>query len=82
MITACEPDLRFRVPEIVRIHKYIPVRANPNEPYQAEEHLKQRISQKIWDFNEIGMRESLYQSWSSAEQKTVQAWMKNRMTRQ
>ena len=82
MITACEPDLRLRVPEIVRIHKYIPVCANPNEPYQAEEHLKQRISQKIWNFNEIGMRESLYQSWSSAEQRTVQAWMKNRVTRQ
>ena len=81
IITACEPDTRFRVPEIVRIHKYIPVCADPNEPYQGEEHLKRRISRKIWELNEIGMRESLYQSWSAAEQSEIQAWMKNRETR-
>ena len=82
IITACEPETRFRAPEIVSIHKYIPVCANPKEPYQAEEHLKRRISRRIWELDEIGMRESLYQSWSAAEQNEVQAWMKNRGTRQ
>ena len=77
IITACEPDTRFRVPEIVRIHKYIPVCTNPNEPYSAEGRLKREISRKIWEIsNESGMRESLYQSWSAAEQKEVQEWMK------
>ncbi len=81
IITACEPANRFRVPEIVRIHKYIPVHANPNEPYTAEVNLKRGLSQRIWELNEIGMRESLYQSWSVAEQNEVQAWMKNRGSR-
>lgn len=77
IITACEPDTRFRVPEIVRIHKYIPVCVNPNQPYSAGERLKREISRKIWELSdEIGMRESLYQSWSAAEQKEVQEWMK------
>ena len=77
IITACEPDTRFRVPEIVRIHKYIPVCTNPNEPYSAEGRLKREISRKIWEIsNEIGMRESLYQSWSATEQKEVQEWVK------
>ena len=81
IITACEPDSRFRVPEIASIHKYLPVRADANEPYQAQEHLKQRISRKIWELDELGMRESLYQSWSAAQQSEVQAWMKQWGTR-
>lgn len=82
IITACEPDTRFRTPEIVRIHNHIPPRSNPNEPYQVDEHLKRRISRKIWELDEVGMRESLYQSWSAAEQSEVQTWMKNRGSRQ
>ena len=83
IITACEPDTRFRIPEIVRIHNYVPTRADPNEPYQADESLKRRISRRIWEeLNEIGMSESLYQSWSATERREVQAWMKNRGLRQ
>ena len=67
IITACEPETRFRVPEIVRIHRFMPVCANPNQPYQAEGDLKRKISRRIWELNEIGMRESLYQSWSTTE---------------
>ena len=78
IITACEPDSQFRVSEIVRIHKYMPLRANPNELFKAEVNLKRGLSQRIWELNEIGMGESLYQSWSAVEQKDVQAWMKNR----
>ena len=78
IITACEPDTRFRVPEIVRIHNYIPQRANPNEPHRADEHLRGRISRKLWNLNELGMRESLYQSWSATQQREVQLWMKSR----
>lgn len=77
IITACETDVRCLLPDIVRIHKYMPRCANPNEPYSAEERLKREISRKIWELSdEIGMRESLYQSWSAAEKKEVQEWMK------
>ena len=82
IITACEPNSRFRAPEIVRIHNCIPPRANANEPYCADDRLSLLISRRLWDLNEIGMRESLYQSWSAAEQRGVQAWMKNRGSRQ
>ena len=83
IITACEPDSQFRGPEIPRIHKYIPVCSNPNQPYQADDRLKRTISQKIWELlNEIGIRESLYQSWSATAQHEVQAWMKNGRTLQ
>lgn len=82
IITACEQDTRFRIPEIVQIHNHIPLRPDRNEPYQADDHLKRRISRKIWELNEIGIRESLYQSWSATEQSEVQAWMKNREAHQ
>ena len=77
IITACETGVRCLLPDIVRIHKYMPMCANPNEPYSAGERLKREISWKIWEiFNEIGMKESLYQSWPMAERKEVQEWMK------
>ena len=82
IITACEPEQKFRVQEIVKIHNYIPKCENPNEPYQPAMHLKQRISRRIWMFDEIGMTESLYQSWSEEQQKEVQAWMKVRSIHQ
>lgn len=80
IITACESDSRFRLPEISGIHKDIPVRTNPNEPYQAHEPLKREISRRVWELDEIGMRESLYQSWSTEEQDEAQAWIKIRGT--
>ena len=82
IITACEPETRFRVPEIVKIHRFMPVRTNPNEPHTAEAILKRGLSQRIWELNEIGMRESLYQSWSETERNEVKAWMKKRGSRQ
>ena len=78
IITACELNSRFRAPEIVRIHNCIPSRANANEPYCAGDRLSLLIFQRLWHLNEIGMRESLYQSWSATEQRSVQTWMKNR----
>lgn len=78
IITACEPDTRVRVPEIASIHNYIPRPANPNEPYRVDKRLSLLISGKLWGLNEIGMRESLFQSWSTTKQRGVQAWMKNR----
>ena len=78
IITACEPRTRFRVPEIVRIHNYVPQRLNPNEPHRADEHLRRRISGKLWNLNELGIRESLYQSWSATQQRDVQLWMNSR----
>ena len=82
IITACKPDWQFRVPEVAKIHESIPNLANPNEPYRANDRLKSVISRKLWDLTEIGMRESLYQSWSVKEQRNVQAWMKTRKARQ
>ena len=78
IITACEPPERFRVPEIVSIHDAMPVCADPNAPYQAEEGLRRQIARRIWGLNELGLRESLYQAWSKAEQDKVQTWMKER----
>ena len=77
IVTACEQDTRFRVPEISNIHKYLPMCVNPNEPYPADGRLRRNISRKIWEnFDEFGMRESLYRSWSAAQQNEVQAWIK------
>ncbi len=77
IITACETGVRCLLPDIVRIHKYMPMCANPNEPNSAGERLKREISRKIWELSdEIGMKESLYQSWSATEQEEVQEWMK------
>ena len=77
IITACETEVRCLLPDIVRIHKYMLRCANPNEPYSDGERFKREISRKIWELSdEIGMRESLYQSWSAAEKKEVQEWMK------
>jgi len=78
IITACESNGRFRVPGIDRIHHHMPLCASPNTPYQADDYLKRRISSKVWELNEIGIRESLYQSWSNAEKDRAQAWMKER----
>ena len=76
IITACEKDTRFRVPEIRYIHDSMPVGVPPDKPYQASEKLKLRISRKIWGLNELGFRESLYQSWSTTDQCLAQQWMK------
>ena len=78
IITASESDARFRVSEIDRIHHHMPVCAKPNTPYRADEYLKCRLSRRMWGLNEIGIRESLYQSWSDADKDRAQAWMKNR----
>lgn len=71
IITACEKDTRFRVREIRHIHDSMPV----GVPIASEE-LKLRISRKIWGLNELGFRESLYQSWSITDQCLAQQWMK------
>ena len=76
IITACEKDTRFRVPEVKYIHDSVPPSAPHNSPYEANEKLKGRISSKIWGLNELGFRESRYQSWSITEQRLVQEWMK------
>ena len=78
IITACEPATRFRAPEIARIHDSMPVCADPNKPYQAEEALRHRLSRRVWGLNELGLRESLYQAWPEVEQDKVQTWMKER----
>ena len=78
IITACEPVTRFRAPEIVRIHDHIPENADPRKPYQADDDLKRRLSNKIWCLNELGFRESLFQAWSKTERDKVQTWMKER----
>lgn len=78
IITACEPATRFRVPDIVRIHEDMPVCADPNEPYQAEEGLRRQMARRIWGLHELGLSESLYQAWPKVEQDKVQAWMKER----
>ena len=78
IITACEPPERFRVREIVKIHDDMPVCADPNTPYQAEAGLRRQISRRVWGLNELGLRESLYQTWPKAEQDKVQTWMKER----
>ncbi len=78
IITACEPETRFRVPEIVRIHEDMPVCADPNEPYQAEAGLRRQIARRIWGLNELGLRTSLYQAWPKVEQDKAQMWMKER----
>lgn len=78
IITACEQDTRFRIREIVRIHRFMPERINPNEPLTAEARLKRGLSQKIWELNELGICESLYQSWPESERNKVQNWMKKR----
>ena len=76
IITACEHEPIL--PQIKRIHHHMPTHASPDTPYQADEYLKRRISSKVWELNEIGIRESLYQSWSDAEKDRAQAWMKER----
>ena len=82
IITACESesDRRFRVPGIDRIHHHMDklACATPNTPYPADEYLRWRISSRVWELNEIGIKESLYQSWSDAEKDRAQAWMKER----
>ena len=78
IITACEPETRFRVPEIVTIHDHMPRRSNPNEPCRADDRLKRMISRIVWQLDEFGMREAVYQSWPAARQREVQAWMRNR----
>ena len=77
IVTACEPDTRFRVQEIVQIHRFMPIQEKPNEPYTANENVKHMLSRRFWRLNEIAIRESLYQSWSKAEQRHVQAWRKS-----
>jgi len=76
IITACEKDSRFRVLEVKYIHDYVPASAPRNLPYEASEKMKTRISNKFWGLTELGFRESLYQSWSTADQCLVQEWMK------
>ncbi len=78
IITACETDCRFRLPEIVKIHRFMPVRTNPSEPLKANAILKRELSEKFWELNEIGICDSLYQSWSEPERNKVQTWLKIR----
>ena len=80
IITACESDRQFRVPAIDRIHHHMDMLAcaTPNRPYPADEYLRRRLSSKVWELNEIGIRESLYKSWSEPEKDRAQAWMKER----
>ena len=53
----------------------MPKVGNPNIPYQPNEAFRWRMSKKIWGLTELGLRESLYQSWSSTQQRRVQHWM-------
>ena len=76
IITACERDPIL--PQINRIHHHMPTRVRMDTPYQTDEYLKRRLSSKIWKLNEIGIRESLYQSWSDEEKDRAQVWMKER----
>ena len=78
IITACEPNTRLRVPEIVKIHEDMPERADPNVPYWAGEDLRRRLSSKVWGLNELGMKESLHGNWSQMERAKAQDWMKDR----
>lgn len=82
VITACRPETHFRVPDIVRVHEGVPILHDPNKPYKARGREKRKISRRIWELNELGMRESLYQTWSKKQQDKIQAWMKKRTTRQ
>lgn len=76
IVTACENQRRFRIPEIERIHEYIPQNKDPNEPYIAIPKQRQRIVQRIWGLNELGLKEELYQSWPEDKRVFVQKWMK------
>lgn len=76
IVTACENQERFRIPEIKRIHEYIPQVKDPNEPYVAIPKQRQRIMQRFWGLNEIGLKEELYQSWPEDKRVFVQKWMK------
>ena len=76
IITACEKDTRFRVPEVRYIHDSMPAAAPCNLPYEASEKMIRRISDKIWGLNELGFSESLHRSWSTTDQRMAQQWMK------
>ena len=76
IVTACENQERFCDPEIKRIHEYIPQAKDPNEPYVAIPKQRQRIMQRFWGLNEIGLKEELYQSWPEDKRVFVQKWMK------
>lgn len=80
IITACEPEERFRVEEITCIHDSIPPGVIRNDAYHASEAVRRRISNKIWGLNELGLNEALYQSWSNRDQSRVQYWMKQDRT--
>ena len=76
IITACEHEPIL--PQIKRIHHHMPTHVSPGTPYQDDEYLMRRISSKVWKLNEIGIKKSLYQSWSEVEKDRAQAWMKER----
>ncbi len=80
IITACEPEGRFRVEEITCIHDSIPLGVIHNDAYHASEAVRRRISNKIWGLNELGLNEALYQSWSNKDQRRVQYWMRQDRT--
>ena len=80
IITACEPEERFRVEEITCIHDSIPPGVIRNNAYHASEACRHRISNKIWGMNELGLNEALYQSWSDRDQRRVQYWMRQSRT--
>ena len=76
IITACEPDTRFRVRDVVKIHSYMPRLSSRINPCGVSQGLREGITRKIWGLNEIGLKESVYQSWSDSERHTVQLWIK------
>ena len=76
IITACEPDTRFRVPDVEKIHTYMPKSASRTKPNRVSLGLRRGISRKVWGLNEIGIKESAYQGWSESERRTVQRWIK------
>ena len=77
IITACESSNRYRVRDITKIHTIIPIDSKPNQPYKSTGRLKAELSKRVWNFNEIGVKNSLYSSWVEIEKNNVQAWMKN-----
>ena len=78
IITACEPSTRFRVSGIERIHRFMPVLDDPNKPVKASDVVRSGLSKRIWELNEMGIRDTFYLNMSQFEQERVQDWIRGR----
>ena len=77
IIAACESSNRHRIRDIKKIHTILPIDTKPNQTFKATGGLKTELSKRVWSFNEIGVKKSIYRSWAEIEKNNVQAWMKN-----